>query len=102
MPVDRKQPRGPFKGKENLETEWTEDEKRACRGFVRDSPVKNKRAREYMAKRAVELDRQCRFLDGRVRTGDEERAFTSAIKSFAKLMDDLGLLKKKSDLDGDL
>ena len=82
--------------------EWTDVDEALFAKLRDNSQVSNPEARETLARRAVELDRQLRELDGRVHTILEARVAVQATKQFRDTLGALGLIQLRDDEPGDL
>ena len=76
---------------------WTDDDRKLYSSLVADSPLTSVATKEGAARRAVEADRQCRALDGMVRTADDDANLTKAQTQFRKALELLKVADRVKD-----
>jgi hypothetical protein len=76
---------------------WTSADLKHCADLVADSPLASEVAKAAAARRATELARQCRELDGRVRTTDEEKALVASSSQYRRWLEVLQVAQRTLD-----
>jgi len=84
------------------DAKWTAADRKHCADLVADSPLASAVAQEQAARRATELARQCRELDGRVRTTDEEKALVASSSQYRRWLEVLQVAQRTRDDDAEL
>jgi hypothetical protein len=81
---------------------WTAEDLKHCADLVADSPLASEVAKAAAARRATELARQCRELDGRVRTTDEEKALVASSSQYRRWLEVLQVAQRTREDETDL